>query len=288
VLLLPFGLTRHSSAPIFPKLFQEAVSKSLTHSVSYLRRCGNFRLCNWTIPRNIETHHYITRMGFYRHLNIDVAYPHNEHDPTGRFFEVEEVKSEAEVLGTSVKWGDIVQAAFWDMSSGSRQSLIVAVSEVLENVFLHANSPVNAIVCAQTYPNVREIELAIVDCGCGFLESITNSPIHRPHCNTSNRAIRLATQLMVSGTGDPSRGYGLYLATELVRRNQGCMFIGSYDGIFKVNYGSEIPEHLCYTGGKMWPGSIVSLLLRIDGPLDIKGIYDDMPALEDEDLILPF
>jgi anti-sigma regulatory factor (Ser/Thr protein kinase) len=260
-----------------------AVSAGLMH----LKRQNRLNIVDLKQPETSNVHDYITRMGFYRHLDLEVEYRWNKRDSTGRFVEIAEVVDDDGVATTSEELGSIIEANFPTISKRVRSSLKIALAEVVENVFYHAGSPVNAIVCAQVVQRRREIEIAIVDCGRGIYSNMVNSPIHKPHCSNSNQAIRLATQCYITSTAQSHRGMGLYIASELTRRNNGSLFLASDDGILKIINGHEIPEHMCYNDGCIWPGTIVSFLFDLDRELSTVDVYNSMgPYPGEDDMII--
>jgi hypothetical protein len=102
-------------------------------------------------------------------------------------------------------------------------------------------------------------------------------------------AIRLATQCYVTSTGQNYRGMGLYLASELVVRNRGRLFLASDDGRLEVAGGREVPVQMRYNSESIWPGTIVSFLFALDRELSTLDIYNSMgPYPGEDDLITPF
>ncbi len=59
-----------------------------------------------------------------------------------------------------------------NLNDENADSISYVLSELMDNVFHHADSPINAIVCADAFRDRKEVELAIVDCGMGFKKSL--------------------------------------------------------------------------------------------------------------------
>ena len=69
-----------------------------------------------------------------------------------------------EIIGHNIPIGEI------------RDALYYSLSEVVNNVFHHAELPTHGVICAQYYPNRHCVELAVVDSGRGISESLRGNP----------------------------------------------------------------------------------------------------------------
>ena len=47
-----------------------------------------------------------------------------------------------------------------------------AVNELIDNIVIHAESPVPGVVCAQSYPQLNRLSVAICDMGRGISSSL--------------------------------------------------------------------------------------------------------------------
>src|SRR3989344_3689582 len=86
------------------------------------------------------------------------------------------------------------------------------MSELMRNVFEHAESKIGAIVCAQYFSKTNRISIGIVDRGVGIKETISQSYAVKSH----SEAIRLALTPGITGTTkriggtDYNAGAGLF------------------------------------------------------------------------------
>jgi anti-sigma regulatory factor (Ser/Thr protein kinase) len=252
----------------------------------HLQRQARLKIVELQPPVLTDVHDYIARMGFYRHLELEIEYPWSKYDSTARFIKLVEVADDEGIATISEQLKAIIERHFPNVDKRVRTSLQIALAEVVDNVFNHADSSINAIVCAQVAPRRREVEIAIVDCGRGIYSNMVTNSIYRSQCNNANQAIRLASQCYITSTDQNHRGMGLYIATELVKRNRGRLFIASDDGILKIEDGYEFPEQMCYNDGNLWPGTIVSFLFDLDGELSTLDIYNSMEPYPDEDTLV--
>jgi hypothetical protein len=265
---------------------------ALTAVAQYIRQSPQFRYGYFLCPKNSDVHDYMTRMRLYRRLGMNVDYPFVEHDPSGRFQELVEIADIGAVNKTSNALAEIVRTQNRAIPVQSINSVCSTLSELIDNVFHHAQSPINAIVCAQTYPLQRSIELAIVDCGRGFRRSLDDNPQYQGSYATASEAIGLAMQRRVTCSPERNTGEGLYFTRELVKLNRGDMIICSEDGLCRVRNGIETAEQMCYNGlAVKWPGTIAAVRLFFDRPMDMKPIYDreappdnDFVLLDEEDI----
>ncbi len=138
------------------------------------------------------------------------------------------------------------------------------IGELANNALDHGQS--EAVVCAQKFPNIDEVEISIVDIGLGFRHTISR----RYDVSSAEEAIKLAIQKGVSGAQDyvyghqRNAGMGLYVISRIVRDAGGEMTIVSDECIYKY------PADFLYPGDRVdyldneWKGSIV--LLRFNLP----------------------
>lgn len=111
-------------------------------------------------------------------------------------------------------------------------------NELIENALTHGRgkgfNKASAWVAAQYYPSSGKMRLAVVDDGCGFLESLRDHP-ELPEIDHS-AAIKTALKAKVSRnrdvglTGDSvNQGVGLTVIREIALRAEGCLALVSGD-----------------------------------------------------------
>lgn len=176
---------------------------------------------------------FLGRMHLHKALGVESPRM-NKRDARGRFLPVRLVGS-LENLGPVVK---AVSEIFAQQVEGG-DDLVVAmqwiVSELLENVFLHAATDQPAAICAQHLPNGRRIDLAICDVGQGLRASLAkNRPVY-----SAGHAIGLAVARGVSASGEPGRGNGLAGTLEIARHNHGTTTVWSEDALHTFRHGRD-------------------------------------------------
>ena len=219
---------------------------------------------------------YLNRIDFYELLGMDVNYPWRRHSPDGRFREVVQVQTERE--------GDEVVRevmAILDRNvegvSGIYDAAYHAFLEIVNNVFHHAHSPTHAILCAQSYPWLRRVELSVVDSGRGIPASLGDNPELEARFTTAAEAIELAVQPRVTGRPDHNTGEGLFFSLEFIKENRGEACICSQDGALRARDGAVWTEPVCY-----WPGTLVAMSFRTDRPVSTRAIFDKYAPPEND------
>jgi anti-sigma regulatory factor (Ser/Thr protein kinase) len=228
------------------------------------------------LPKSPLLRQYLQRMNFFEEMKVALAEDFERRRPK-RFRPVTHVPSE-EVSPSFTR--DLVAAVedHHDIDSSTKASLKTCVNEVIENVFYHAKSGVDALVAVQVYEKKNITELVIADTGRGIRAALSERPEYARQATGDCAAIRLAIRKNVTTTADPKRGIGLWVASELVRRNGGRMLILSHDG------GVDITEHgVEDVEAHFWPGTLVVLEFRMDRPITVAEVYASGDFPDDDD-----
>jgi Histidine kinase-, DNA gyrase B-, and HSP90-like ATPase len=203
-------------------------------------------------------------MNFFAELGVNMPGWQGQAPPHGSR-PVAHVANEAESPSVTRGLVEAVEESYEidPITSGALKS---CVNEVVENVFYHARSPIDALVSVQTED--RKVELVIVDTGRGIRRSLLEVAEYRAKAHDDCSAIRLALKKNVTTTGDDRRGIGLWVVYELVRRNKGQMLVLSNDG------GVDITgEQLVNIEEYFWPGTLVAVEFDMAQPIDIREVY---------------
>lgn len=135
----------------------------------------------------------------------------------------------------------------------------VPLPEIINNVFDHSRSLIGCCVCAQAYPNERQLMFSITDLGVGFLSSLVG---RYQHLTSDKDAIALAVQSGVSSKSTArNAGAGLYILTDWAKTYQGEVEIISGDGRWKQRPGgNQHASTLPFT----FPGTCINLCIHTD------------------------
>jgi len=157
-------------------------------------------------------------------------------------------------------------------------------SELLDNVFQHARTPVfdqaYAWVSAQYAPKTDKIRLAIADNGCGFLYALREHPnlVEKTDAGAINLALQErmssnpALLLMGSGTST-NQGVGLTIVSKIAQRANGRMWVASGSAIVEA-----VRKSVRWVSAS-WQGSILSLELERKPLMNIR-IHQIVGTLE--------
>jgi anti-sigma regulatory factor (Ser/Thr protein kinase) len=200
---------------------------------------------------------YLQRMDFFKAVGAKLEEDFSRQDASGRFVPVREVSGTADV---AVAAEEIVSTLRLNDKDAAR-TLRHCVGEIVDNVFVHSRSPVNAVVCAQHFPNACRSQVAIVDRGIGFRASFSENPDFTAHRLKDVDALRLGMAPFVTSKPSSSNPYqsgygrlgvGLYIVASILKQVGGRLTVVSgRAAVVSRKRGvvwSEMPE---------WQGTIV-------------------------------
>jgi anti-sigma regulatory factor (Ser/Thr protein kinase) len=173
---------------------------------------------------------------------------------------------------------DILQT-FVNPTPEDAQAMLVLISEMIENVHRHAESPVDGFAVAQVYPKRLKMGITLVDAGIGVRESFERGTPSVPidALKTDGDFLRLAVRLHSTSKRERHSGYGLYLLAELVARNRGTFLLTSGTSTL-VGYRRHGVVEYEERRHRPWRGTIVSVILDLNKALPLLDIYRQMPA----------
>ena len=218
-------------------------------------------------PETLWIRRYFEDMEFFRELNVELDQPRR---PTKRagFWPVTHVSSEDTSPGVTRQILERL-AEVQEVHPDARNALANCVNEIVENVFYHADSPIDALVAAQVSRKTKTTELVIADTGRGIRSGLAEVEEYRDRTRDDSSAVRLALEQNVSAIRDRGRGIGLWLVAELARQNGGQMLILSNEGGIDISGGREEPVE-----GYYWPGTLVAIEFDLDQPIRTSEVYD--------------
>lgn len=233
------------------------------------------------LPRNQDVLRYLQRMNFFDEIGIDAPEDFDRRTPDG-FRPVTHIVDDSISPRIVREMAAAIQECHPNIDGGAMESLKTFMNELVENVFYHAASAIDCLICVQAYRRKSTVELAIADAGRGIRPCMLDSSKFGGQITDDFSAIELAIQQNVSALPDPRRGIGLWLATELVRRNEGTMTILSNDGGLKIDRLGAHRED-----GMIWPGTFIAVEFRLDRPINTNDVYESggFPGIDEYDEI---
>jgi anti-sigma regulatory factor (Ser/Thr protein kinase) len=134
---------------------------------------------------------YLIRMKLFDHLGIDPKKQIVEHQESGRFIPLTQIRNTADLKNAIANLVPLLHAP-----PEVADPIRYVFSEMVRNALEHSQSPVGAFVCAQYYQESKRISIGIADAGIGVFASISRSHA----ANNTQEAISLALQPGITGT----------------------------------------------------------------------------------------
>jgi len=175
------------------------------------------------------------------------------------------------------------------LTRSQRHSLGITFSEMIENVYRHAQSNFPGFVMAQAYPQKNRLQIEIIDTGIGIFDSFrkSGSPEYKIRAKDDVSSIELAVGMFVTSKQERHQGYGLYIVKRLVEKNRAKMMITSGKGtsyfIPEQSFASRDKRAVKNDHHQRWPGTGISLDFDLSQALEIIDVYREMPQIGDED-----
>jgi len=232
---------------------------------------------------DIRTLPYLMRMGLFNYLGIDPRKGIVEHEESGRFVPLTQIKTNDELKATIANLVPLLHAP-----SAVADPIRYVFSEMVRNALEHSRSPVGAFVCAQYYSQSRRIAIGIADAGIGILSSMERSHPVR----TSSEALRMALQPGISGTtsriggNEFNAGAGLFFTKSIATLSRNRFFLYSGDSMFRlmktrkrhdpVLQADPIRDPHTFVEAPFWPGTVVGIDLNIEQGVEFSTLLEQI------------
>lgn len=188
---------------------------------------------NTTIETDVErAAMYLDRMGLYRYASNDCDIKYTQHEETGRFIPVTQIKNDTEQSKLIADLHPILH-----LPPEKSETIKYVLGELIRNVIEHSESRNGAFLTVQYVAAKDKLSLGICDTGIGLRASLER--YHSPVDDLD--AIRLALMPGISGTttrnggtGD-NAGAGLYIVKSIVKITRNYFVIYSGDSAYKMH-----------------------------------------------------
>lgn len=215
--------------------------------------------------------HYLVRMKLFDFLKIDCGITINEHDSSGRFIPLTQIKTSDELSRFLQEMVPLLH-----LEPDKAKPIKYIVSELVRNVLEHALSPHGAIVCAQYFEASNKIAIGIADTGVGIKSSMETS------YKTADdlEAVRLALQPGITGTTtreggtEQNAGAGLFFIKSIATVNRDFFMIYSGSAAYKLlrrrteavrlHADPFKDRHSAGTDFPYWKGTVVGIDISLD------------------------
>lgn len=180
---------------------------------------------------------YAARMRLFQHLGIDFDPGVTEHEESGRFLPITQVKTQQD---STAAIANISAMLHLQDDPDSLAAVQFCISELLRNVLEHANSPDGAFVAAHRYAEkgVHRVTIAVADAGQGIPSHLARA--HPEAADDDSVAIGLAMQPGVTGAqptsyGTPDNaGAGLYITRSIAKGTGGYFLLYSGSAAYRL------------------------------------------------------
>lgn len=169
-------------------------------------------------------------------------------------------------------------ATRFELAEKKKAALDTILSEIAENVFHHAHSPTGAFLACES--TTDKLVVSIVDLGDGIRRRLLDTDALKQIVEKHEGPLRAAVAPSVTSRPAHNSGYGLALASGLVRQNGGTMMIYSQRDLLEQQ-GDETVERKVE---ERWPGTAIQFVVWKDGPMDVNALYNEVwPSGDDDD-----
>lgn len=232
---------------------------------------------------------YAGRMRLYEVLGIDFDPGLEEHEESGRFLPLTQVRDSGSVRRVIA---DISALLHLDDDPETLSAVQYCVSELLRNVLEHSGSPDGAFICAHRYitSEPHRVTIAVADCGQGIAAHLAHA---YPAASTDDAlALRLAMRPGVTGAragqyGTPDNaGAGLFITRCIAKGSGGYFFLASGKAAYRLRRARNDDEmvelefdafderrHDIYRSTGGWMGTVVSVEIRTEKIADYNGFF---------------
>jgi hypothetical protein len=219
---------------------------------------------HWVPPRSPLVERYLSRMNFHRLFTSGLAEDFIRRPPSG-FRPCREIITEKDVEERAGELADAAAAAL-SLSNNNRVAVMLAVTELAQNVLDHAGPGVIGFAMAQSGKRRREFELAIADTGIGIHASLARNQ-EFANLSTDLSAIAKALESGVTSRPQANEGEGLSTVRTGIRANGGNFVIRSGTGAVESGAKEHQLSDLPYCRG-----TVVALRVLRDGPFDLTAV----------------
>jgi anti-sigma regulatory factor (Ser/Thr protein kinase) len=228
-------------------------------------------------PASREIESYLDRVGLFEMLDERDLQPFQPGHPDDRFLDLTRLTKKVQVAPATSAICEVFANSL-ALEESSRTALDTILSEIVENVFHHAQSPTGAYLGCQQYGD--RISAAIVDLGGGIRVRLSDSETLRSEVRKIGGPLRAAITPRITSWPSHNSGYGLALASGLTVQNSGRLQIYSQTDRL-VQTGATIIES---TLAERWPGTVITLDFSRERSLDLHRLYKEVwPPAPDED-----
>jgi hypothetical protein len=234
--------------------------------VNELRSLGKIVHVNFDTQQECDTIRYASRINFFSNLGIEYKETFERHDTSGSLLEITNISQDSYGLDENII--TLLQNNF-DLCEEDCECLITIFYELICNITLHSNSKNGGYLYCQKFKKKNSLELIMADFGIGIRKSLRTA---YPDYTNETALLECIKFEVTSGNG---RGHGLFIISELLKRNKGeFRLISKNNSIVVVEESVELLNHAS------WDGTIVKCTFNLNNPLPLKEIINEKKYLK--------
>ncbi|MCR4278176.1 MAG: hypothetical protein NUV85_04175 [Candidatus Berkelbacteria bacterium] len=236
-------------------------------------------------PITAKSAHYLDRMGLYKFLSLKSGSGVVQHEPSGRFVPLTQIKNSDELTKFLT---DIIPLLHLSETPKHAESIRYIISELVRNVLEHSNSKYGAIVSAQYFKKTNTIRIGIADTGVGIKSTISRSY----RANDDLAAIMLALTPGITGTTnreggtEQNAGAGLFFIKSIASINRNFFMIYSGNALYKLLMRRRDDRSLTLKADPVkdrhsskddlpyWQGTVVGIDISLDATSEFTSLLD--------------
>jgi anti-sigma regulatory factor (Ser/Thr protein kinase) len=230
---------------------------------------------------NVVSMPYLVRMGLFKHLHIPPPRVIEEHEESGRFVPLTQIRTSQDLKDTITNLIPLLHAA-----PSVSDPIRYVISELGRNVLEHSNSPVGGFVCAQYFKDKKRIAIGMADAGVGIFNAMRT--YHNP--TSEQHAFQLALTPGISGAtpriggNETNAGAGLFFIRSIAKTSGNYFFIYSGNTSYKLVrrqknrnllYADPFREaHNINNDLPGWGGTAIGIDISVDETREFSGLLN--------------
>ena len=220
-------------------------------------------------------------MKLFDHLGVPPPRNIEEHEESGRFVPLTQIKTSADLRNTITNLIPLLHAA-----PSVADPIRYVVSELGRNVLEHSESGVGGFVCAQYFKNKQRIAIGMADSGKGILSAIRKSHA----AQDEKHAFQLALTPGISGAtpriggNETNAGAGLFFIRSIAKVSENFFVLYSGNTLYKLQrkqnernilYGDAFMEnHSLVEDLPRWQGTAIGIDINVDDTHEFSALLD--------------
>lgn len=231
----------------------------LTTLINELKSKGKYVEVCFEPEKIYDIINYASRIDFFKSIGVDFQETFTRNPKNGNFIEITHIPPNS--YGLTYEVNDILKSHM-GLSNDESETLIIIFYELISNIAMHSLSQNGGYMHLQKYPSRSELDIIVVDAGCGIQKSL-----EKTYQGIGNEdALRRSLKLGVTSGG---RGQGLYILSELAIRTKGTFrIVSGSNQLLKFNTHYNVNPY------PFWSGTFLKWTFGVNDKFEITSIIN--------------